>query len=420
MSSPSSPALPPKGSIITSIRTSCSETRVSANIQVDEESIKTLLQSRIFKSTFKHLRLAHGLAMPLQFPSITSEVNLISLLSILNFAHGYRVPLKKATGRGAYDTIRVLLFGMYLSHDDEGLMSAKGLKNISKAKVAELMNLTNYIHLERPHPSIPGLTIGELGGPLYELVDLVTGVLNQTGEILVNAGYSDLGEFVIAALRKGQKDEQPGVSDAEVVLDEIIRTFPAFQDVGTFEGKPIYIFKKALFLLHALVLRFGQEGDRRIPLPDTDELPIFSDNVIPSMLVHFGVLDLSATTVPTLRDAFQPVAVTANLDYDPTTSKGSDEIKGKEEGSKGSDGYQQMAVGPQLSEQEAYVLRAAAIDACEMIVRMAKVLDVTGEDVWIQSLTLPELDGWLWSVAKEGRLRRDLSRFRQGGRCVMY
>ncbi|KAG8790728.1 hypothetical protein FRC17_008860 [Serendipita sp. 399] len=79
-----------------------------------------------------------------------------------------------------------------------------------------------------------------------------------------------------------------------------------------------------------------------------------------------------------------------------------------------------MATGPQLSEQEAYVLRAAAIDACEIIVRMAKDVDDGEEGGWIKSLTLPELDGWLWSVAKAGRLRNDLSRFRQRGPCHGY
>lgn len=54
-----------------------------------------------------------------------------------------------------------------------------------------------------------------------------------------------------------------------------------------------------------------------------------------------------------------------------------------------------------------------------MIVQKAKGLSEL--DPRIQAVTLPELDGWLWSVAKEGRLRVVLSRFRETELpCVMY
>lgn len=157
--------------------------------------------------------------MPLQFPSVLDEINLISLLSLLNFAHGYRIPLRNATGRGAYDSIRALIFGLYLSSSTEDdLMSAKGIGGISKARVADLMQLTNFIHTEKSHPTIPGLKIGELGGPLYELVGLITGVLNETGKILVDRGYPNLGTFVLEALKKGQKE---GTVDVEIVLAQV-------------------------------------------------------------------------------------------------------------------------------------------------------------------------------------------------------
>jgi hypothetical protein len=187
----------------------------------------------------------------------------------------------------------------------------------------------------------------------------------------------------------------------------------------------VYVFKKALFLLHALVLRFGSEGKRVIPLPDTSDLPIFSDNVIPTMLVHFGILDLSATTVPGVRNAFPNPTVTQNLAYvPPATNQVERETSSKAD----------SIPGPELSEEEAYVLRAAAIDACEMIVRRARGLNMgdSGGDAagpppvivveeWVRELTLPELDGWLWSVAKAGAFRDRLSRFRQVGTpCVMY
>ena len=158
-------------------------------------------------------------------------------------------------------------------------------------------------------------------------------------------------------------------------------------------------------MLHALVIRFGDETPPKVPLPDTSQLPVFSDNVIPSMLVHLGVLDLSAANLPRLRDAFGTLNVTENLQYVPNGEKNSLE----------------MAQGPELSLEEAYVLRAAAVDACEMIVDAARSIQGTSSAlVGSNAFDLPGLDGYLWSVAKVGRFRSDLCRFRQGGICVMY
>lgn len=163
--------------------------------------------------------------MPLKFPSVAAEVNLISILSLLNFAHGYRVPLRRATGRGAYDNIRALVFGLYLSSpleaDGGELMSAKAMHSISSAAVADLMQLTNHMHVERPHPTIPALTVGQLGGPLYELVGLVAKVLNETGEFLVEGGYPDLGEYVLEALKEGERVGQDRGVDVETVLNRV-------------------------------------------------------------------------------------------------------------------------------------------------------------------------------------------------------
>ena len=163
--------------------------------------------------------------MPLKFPSVAAEVNLISILSLLNFAHGYRVPLRRATGRGAYDTIRALIFSLYLSSDPEAggerLMSAKGMRSVSSATVADLMQLTNHMHVETPHPTIPALTVGQLGGPLYELVGLVTKVLNETGDFLVEGGYPDLGSYVLEALKAGERVGHEKGVDVETVLNQV-------------------------------------------------------------------------------------------------------------------------------------------------------------------------------------------------------
>lgn len=104
---------------------------------------------------------------------------------------------------------------------DGDLLSAQGMQNIQEQKVAELMGVS--LHVERPHESIAGVTVGQLGGPMYELVKLVVGTLNETGSVLVKAGYPDLGSFVLEALQEGKKaksDDKAG-ADVDVILDRV-------------------------------------------------------------------------------------------------------------------------------------------------------------------------------------------------------
>lgn len=180
----------------------------------------------------------------------------------------------------------------------------------------------------------------------------------------------------------------------------------------------MYIFKKTLFLLHALVLRFTPSDPAGakpvIPLPDTSAIPVFSDNVLPSMLVHLGVLDVSQSAYAAHRSAFAKLDVEGNLAYTPTV------VQGGAVG-QGSHKLPEVEEGPVFNEEEAYALRAAAVDACELLVKTAKKLHLEShpeENKWMENLTLPGLDGWLWAVAKEGRLR-SLSRFAQPG-TAMY
>lgn len=68
--------------------------------------------------------------------------------------------------------------------------------------------------------------------------------------------------------------------------------------------------------------------------------------------------------------------------------------------------------GPTLTPEQAYILRASAVDASEMIVEIAHSLEENAEaPTWMKEMTLPDLDMWLWSVAKDRRDYRNLERF---------
>ncbi|PIL34033.1 hypothetical protein GSI_03742 [Ganoderma sinense ZZ0214-1] len=400
---------PPHGEYLKAVRESSRAARETANITISEQSIKRFLLSPAFTGTFQRLRVAHGMAMPLNFSSAKEELTVLSVLSLLNIASGYRVPLHIATGRGAFDNIRAFIFAAYITSSTgaEDYFSARGMKDVTPTAVADLMRVTHSIHVERPHEKIPGVTVGELGGPVWEIVQIIAKTLNETGEALISGGYPDLGSFVLEALTEGEKAKNAGGDECEIVVERLVRAIPGFRDMALVYGQPVYCFKKALLTLHAIALRFGKSDTPAIPVPRTDHLPIFSDNVIPSLLIHLGVIDLSAADaslgLPQLfPDAQNPERLEALLaaaqPEEPVVAK----IKSvpKE--------------GPLLSVEQAYVLRAAAIDACELIVEQAKTLDVSGaaEDLsWMKNITLPELDAWIWAVAKDRPDYRKLERF---------
>lgn len=165
----------------------------------------------------------------------------------------------------------------------------------------------------------------------------------------------------------------------------------------------VYCFKKALFLIHAVTLRFGKISPPPFPISDTSCSPVFTDNVLPSLLIHLGVIDLASasnelsTLFPEAKSADKLRSLLAEappkVDAEKETTK---------------------TEGPILTSKQSYILRAAAIDACELIVDYARSIEtsqLTDDLEWIKDITLPQLDMWLWAVAKDRPDYRALERF---------
>ena len=203
---------------------------------------------------------------------------------------------------------------------------------------------------------------------------------------------------------------------------QLVRAFPAFQDMSEVNARrrfsfvsgviwhltchptAIYCFKKALFLIHAINIRFGSLSPPPFLIPDTSHLPISSDDVLPSLLVHLGVIDLSSSPLFPNSVSRSEESVEALLQL-PLPSSNSEHGK-----------KQSYEAGPVVTTDQSYTLRASAIDACELIVEAARTLDVDsfGDSEklsWINEITLPELDMWIWAVAKDRPDYRALPRF---------
>ena len=158
----------------------------------------------------------------------------------------------------------------------------------------------------------------------------------------------------------------------------------------------VYVFKKALLMIHLVNIRF-LSSPHNFVVPDTSQLPVFSDNVVPSILVHLGIIDLSSATLG-LDKLF------LDVDADPLLQP---TIESVEAATKSI-----PKEGPVVTSEQSYALRAAAIYACEVVVRTARGLAITDQSLaWVNSITLPELDGWLWAGAKDRVDYRRLGRF---------
>jgi hypothetical protein len=199
----------------------------------------------------------------------------------------------------------------------------------------------------------------------------------------------------------------------------------------------IYCFKKALFLINAIVIRFGgKKGERDalgpspFPIPHTSHLPVFADNVLPSILIHMGVIDLSTATcvssasslaLASLFPAIDGAAANPNIAAaaDPALSLLAAAPEQQQQQPPSSplritkaDPAIIFDEGPVLTPVQSYVLRAAAIEACERIVSHAHAMSAAGRGAaWLKDLTLPDLDIWLWTVAKDRPDYRALPRF---------
>lgn len=113
--------------------------------------------------------------------------------------------------------MQALVFSLFLSDSGGELLSARGMARMSESKVAALMQLDSHMMTETPHPTLgPAVMVGERGGEICEFVGRVKAVINQTGGALINAGFKDLGGFMVAAL-----EESAG--DVEVLLEKVGR-----------------------------------------------------------------------------------------------------------------------------------------------------------------------------------------------------
>jgi len=335
------------------IRSHCAEAAERAHIGVNEDAMDAFLDT-LDESEFSALNTQHGLRFPLRFSSFMDQLNFVAVLAMLNAFSGYRAAFHQATGHGAFDCIRKIVLGMYLSADEgDSALDTLALERVTPSTFAQLLGVPT--HSETPHPSLPGVVVGTIGGPLREPFEMAAKMCVETAAFLKASRHEHVESCIVEGL-------------AEV---------PAFYDALD-SPYPIPIMKKALFLVRALqglvldaephtLPRLMQILSERWRHGLGEPLPMFVDNVIPTMLTYLGILQFEHSTI---LSTWHPAP------QDGCTS------------------------GPLLNRCDAYHVRAAALVAGARIVERART-----SSTWISSITEEQLDAYLWSMAKRPEFR---------------
>lgn len=369
-------------------RTSCLAAREASGIGLSLDRVDTLLDRMPSTLPTDPKWLESGYKLPLNYPSRHAEFNVICHLCFLNSLSGYRAAFHRFTGQGAHKNIVKLVLSMYLEDPagDSGLpLSAATLASLTPLTVLGLWGVPT--HIEEAHPELPGTVVGQRRrDAIYEAANVLCIAANDTGKRLQEMRCPDLGTFVERTLTTAKVDSQ-GDDEAFAALaaSALTTALPAFNDAYTIPSSSttVYLHKRAYLILSWLRARFGKDAGAP-PLPSASVLPAFIDNVIPSLLVYWGILDVSTAKDESLR-AWNAEIVQSN---DDANDWGKDE--------------RGVVPGPKLSREQAYIIRAAAQDACQHITLRGHELAKQDESKrWMAGLNDALVDGYIWTSAKD-------------------
>ena len=152
----------------------------------------------------------------------------------------------------------------------------------------------------------------------------------------------------------------------------MVEAIPGFRDMAVVDGEAVYLFKKIQLLTQDLYERFSKSQPDIFNFYDIDQLTIFSDNVIPTILHHLNIIRLD---VP-----------------DDGTPRQIGIIKGLQE---------DLRTGRETTEERSYVFRAAAVETAKSMPNAPQFL---------KNMTAEQIDAYLWQLPKKGELR-DVIRF---------
>jgi hypothetical protein len=89
----------PAGNVAEAVRTSCASFVSKSPVKISQEGITKFLE-KIDKLQYQELSDDVTIKMPLKFDTVAEELNFITVIDLLNFGSGYRIPLHELADRG--------------------------------------------------------------------------------------------------------------------------------------------------------------------------------------------------------------------------------------------------------------------------------------------------------------------------------
>lgn len=177
-------------------------------------------------------------------------------LDAVNFGSGYFPYLQKRPGMSGYFTVASSLKDHFDAH---GPLSAQTLNNLNVQECSRLFRQD----LEHPVRA--------------ELIQHFTRALNDLGHYLLHHFGGRFTALVEAADGSAER------------LATYLAQMSYFQDVATYEGFAVPLYKRAQITASDLALAFDGAGYGT--LKDLDKLTIFADNLVPHVLRLDGILN---------------------------------------------------------------------------------------------------------------------------------
>lgn len=119
--------------------------------------------------------------------------------------------LKRLTGRGAFDTIRSFIIALHISRSD---LSPAGLECVTVEDIATMMQVP--VTEDVLHEKVQGVMV-EKRNELWKMVQMIKGVMNETGAVLRRGGYKSLGGLVVECATRSKVQGKEGVSGSYFV-----------------------------------------------------------------------------------------------------------------------------------------------------------------------------------------------------------
>ena len=185
----------------------------------------------------------------------TDTVAFFVTLDAINFGSGYFPVLRKRPGMSGYFTVASALKDHFQAH---GPLGAPQLAALTAQDCARLFGQQTC------------------NVPIAELMEHFATALNDLGRYLLHAFD---GSFVALVEQAGASAER---------LARLLIEMPYFQDVASYRGLPVPLYKRAQITSADLYVAFQGQGPGRFD--DIEQLTIFADNLVPHVLRCDGLL----------------------------------------------------------------------------------------------------------------------------------